>query len=169
MNLSFYRRLAITAILFSCVCLSFLSQAQSVRRQCISSLGGATGNVAISQTGGQAYATSGSSVSGFSVLPGFQQPVSFKLENVLSEELTRLDLKVYPNPAVYSLSIESNEVIEHASIQVLDIQGKVMLSKSVYQLQSYKIDCETWNTGTYFINVSDGKQNKSSLKLIIDK
>lgn len=170
MNFIFYRRLAFVVILFSFACLPSLSQAQSVRRQSISSYGGvASGNGTISQTGGQPYATSGSSANGFTVLPGFQQPVSFAVEHVIQQSLRRLDLKVYPNPAVYSLSIESNEVIEQASIQVVDIQGKVMLSELVSQLQQYKIDCETWKTGSYLITVSDGKQSKSSFKLIIEK
>lgn len=170
MNLVFYRRLAFTAILFSFVCMPFLSQAQSVRRQCISSYGGvASGNIGISQTGGQTYATSGSSVNGFTILPGFQQPLAFKVENIISENLSRLNLTVFPNPAVYSLSIKSSEVIENARIQVMDVQGKIMLSDPVAQLQTYKINCETWVNGTYFITVSDGNQNKSSLKLIIEK
>ncbi len=171
MNLRFYRKPAFTLILVSFVCLPFLNQAQTVRRQCISSYGaGVTSeNVAIYQTGGQAYATSSSSANGFTILPGFQQPLAFKVENVISENLSRLNLKVFPNPAVYSLSIKSSEVIENARIQVMDVQGKVMMSNTVSQLQNYKIDCETWTNGTYFITVSDGNQNKSSLKLIIEK
>lgn len=171
MNLVFYRKLSFGVILASFVCLPFLNQAQSVRRQCISSYGGGVSseNIGIYQTGGQSYSTSSSSANGFTILPGFQQPVSFKIENIISENLSRLNLTVFPNPAVYSLSIKSSEVIENARIQVLDIQGKVMLSNTVSQLQNYKIDCETWVNGTYFINVSDGNQNKSSLKLIIEK
>lgn len=171
MNLVFYRKLSFTVILFSLMCLPLLNQAQSVRRQCISSYGGggSSGNVTIQQTGGQSYATTGGSASGISVLPGFQQPVSYSIKNLITEKLRQLDLKVYPNPAVYALSIQSSEVIEHASIEITDIQGKVMFSQSVSQLQNHKINCENWTVGTYFINVIDDKQNKSSLKLIIGK
>lgn len=153
------------------VWIPFNNQAQSVKRQCISSYGAivTTNNATFEQTVGQSYNTTAFYENKTAILQGFQQPVVFKVENMNSEHIKSLKLNVYPNPADYSVTIQSEELIENSIIRVTDINGKLILSEEATQLLTYNINCDTWENGTYIITVSDINQNKSSIKLIINK
>lgn len=147
------------------------NQAQTVERQCISSYGAvvATSHVALEQTVGQPYSTSVSFLNTTAILPGFQQPVVFRVEAIFSELSKDIDLKVYPNPAACSVKIQSGKAIENAMIQVTDLNGKIILSEQAMQLHIYDINCTAWKSGIYIITVSDKYHNKSSHRLIINK
>lgn len=146
------------------------SNAQSIQRQSIGSAG--TGVIAdgitVTQTVGQPYSTVGYSNDEFSIHPGFQQ--SNQIMNVVLINSTfNLHLNVYPNPAVYSVNIVSDGVINNASLQVIDISGKLIVNEKIAEMRSYQINCETWQNGVYIITLSDEKNNKYSSKLVINK
>lgn len=147
------------------------NQAQSVKRQCVSSYGAtaATGNAVLMQTVGQPYHTTASSGNSTAVLQGFQQPVTFKVETIPPGPFKNLALAVFPNPASYSVTLQSDEQIENAFIEVTDLNGKVIVSEQVKQFQTHGLSCGEWGNGTYLITVSDNNQNISSLKVTINK
>jgi len=148
-----------------------INQAQSVKRQCISSYGTSIepGSVAIRQTVGQPYVTTVSHSEEISVLHGFQQPVSFKTETIYPGPIRGLSLEVYPNPAAEFVTLKSEEIIENSFIRVMDINSKLILSEQLSQLQSFDINCMEWENGIYIITVSDENQNISSIKITINK
>jgi len=170
-KLIFQRKVPLKFCLILMVCLPFIGQAQSVKRQCVSSYGSivTTDNATFSQTVGQPYNTTASYESETAILQGFQQPLVFTVENLNTEDIKSLNLTVYPNPANYSVTIQSEEIIENSIIHVTDLSGKLILSEQVTQLLTYNINCDAWGNGTYIITVSDINENKSSLKLIINK
>ena len=153
------------------VCIPINSQAQSVKRQCVSSYGAtiASNNIICMQTVGQPFNTIASFKNKTPILPGFQQPVVFKVETINSSLLKTLNLNIYPNPASYSVTIQSGKLIENSIICVTDITGKVIMSDSAIQFHTYSINCEAWANGIYIITVSDKNQNISSIKLTINK
>lgn len=170
-NLAFNNKILIKYILLSLVWLPLNNQAQTIKRQCISSYGTSslTEKTVIKQTVGQPYYTTSISFNNISILPGFQQPNVLKFKNKQTEDSKNLDLSIYPNPARYTATIHSEEIIEMSSIRVIDMYGKTILSDNVKQLQSYTINCNTWKNGIYFITVDDSNKRQTTLKLIISK
>jgi len=153
------------------VFIPFHNHAQTLKRQCISSYGVLVtfNSSTILQTVGQPYSTIASNKSKSSIFQGFQQPVVFKVETFNTPSMENLSISAYPNPAAYTVTIKSGGIIENSIINVIDGNGKVILSRNVAQLLSHEINCTSWQNGTYIITVSDKKQNKSSLKLTINK
>ncbi len=164
-------KLILIAFFLSLVGQSFCLQAQSVQRQGISSYGvtGISGSTILMQTVGQPYTTSSSYGDNTALLPGFQQPIVFKAENMDALPLNRVYLNVYPNPANFYVTIQSGEVIENAFIRITDMQGRTILDHHLTQLQDHTINCESWANGIYIMTVSDGSQIMSSQRLIIRK
>lgn len=158
-------------MLLSLLWLPLNNQAQTIKRQCISSYGSSsfTEKTIVKQTVGQPYSTTAISVNSIYVLPGFQQPNLFIIKKQITDDLNNLDIRVFPNPATYSATIYSKEIIEESSIRVIDMYGKTILSDNVKQLQSYTINCNTWKNGIYFITVDDSNKRQTTLKLIIFK
>ena len=168
---TFLRKILLRFCLVLLVFIPINNQAQSIKRQCISSYGAiiTTDNTAFMQTVGQPYNTGASSGNTTAILQGFQQPVVFNVEAINSGPLKNLYLNVFPNPAAYSVTIQSDESIENSLIKVTDLNGKIILSEQVTQLRTYDINCGAWKNGIYIITVSDKDQNISSLKLTINK
>ncbi|MFH2142392.1 MAG: T9SS type A sorting domain-containing protein [Bacteroidota bacterium] len=168
---TFQRKIPLMLGIILLTCLPFVIQAQSVKRQCISSYGSVvlTDNLTIGQTVGQCYNTSGYSEDKTAILQGFQQPNTFSIEDISSQSLRNLNLTVYPNPASYSITIKSEDVIEQSYIHVVDINGKHVLSEKVQNLLLHRIDCESWVNGVYLITIYDSVQNSKTLRLIISK
>ncbi|MBL4652662.1 MAG: T9SS type A sorting domain-containing protein [Flavobacteriales bacterium] len=149
--------------------LSNESEAQTIQRQSIGSLGGSLSDkeVTIQQTVGQPYSTNTYYSEEVGNRPGFQQPSKFKLESSQST-FKDLVLGVYPNPAAYSITIESSEVVSGATLQIVDVNGKQILTKNIDGVNTYNIDCSSWTNGAYFITIN-GQNKKYSSKLIINK
>ena len=148
--------------------LSNAGDAQSLKRQAISSYGssGLTENIVVSQTAGQNFHTALGSI-GVTVSQGFQQPVLFSVKEIEDPVFKNLNILVYPNPASHSVTITSEEKIEQSVILVSDINGKYLLSEKVQNLFSHTIYCGSWANGVYLITISDSKRNMKTLRLII--
>jgi len=170
-KLTLKRKIPLKFYIILLVCIPFANHAQSVKRQCISSYGAIAtyDSTTFEQTVGQPYNTTASYESNTSVLQGFQQPVVFKVENINSVYIKGMDINIYPNPANYSITIQSKDSIENSLIQVMDMNGKLIMSDRITLPQTYNISCDAWENGTYIITISDINLNKSSLKLIINK
>lgn len=143
--------------------------AQTIQRQSIASGGSSmtTNGILIQQTIGQAYATTAYYNNGISYQPGFQQLLNLKVEFVHST--IRLNMKVYPNPAAHAVTIESSEIINKASIQVRDMNGKLIMNEQVDELRKHAIRCDNWPNGFYYITLYDEHKNSFTSKLIITK
>lgn len=147
------------------------TNAQSIKRQSIASYGssGATEGILFHQSIAQPYQTSAVYGGGVAILPGFQQPVSLKVEKLIPGNNLGLSLKVFPNPATIAVTIQSEKLIPSSLINVVDINGKIIWSEEVNDLVSYTLNCVSWKEGVYFLKVFAGDVNVSSSKLIIQK
>ncbi len=159
--------------LFTCLILLFAvseSVAQSVQRQSIASTGTYmySNNILIQQTIGQPYSTTTFYSKEVGFRPGFQQPSNFSLE-LIESTFQNINLRVYPNPAVYTVTIESSKTINDAVLQVVDMNGKLILNEKISEMKTHNINCNTWVNGVYFITLTNSQNNKCSSKLIINK
>ncbi len=144
---------------------------QSIKRQAISSYGGSAiiNGITISHTVGQCFNTNSNSGDGLAVLKGFQQPVTLAIipDEKLEDELPQLSL--YPNPASFSVTIESASVIEELGIRIYDMTGKVLYINKVNEFLNHTISCDKWPNGIYVIQAIDSAGKNKKMKLIITK
>lgn len=156
----------LTVILFFIVS---QGEAQSVKRQTIGSAcsSNTIDGVSVEQTIGQPYFTGAYYDNNLGLRPGFQQLSKIQVESIHST--LKLHLNVYPNPASYSVTIQSSDTIKSGLVQVMDINGKIILEEKVNQVDTYSINCESWQSGSYYMSLYDEQNNKYTAKLIITK
>lgn len=150
------------------------SNAQSIQRQSIGVCGAnmVSEGTLIKQTIGQPYATSTYYSNGIGYRAGFQQPTGAHAKaSIIAQQLSQsfLNVKVFPNPAASSATIESQEIIANALLEVTDNKGRLLIKEIVAELKSHSINCENWPAGLYFISISDEGDKRYSSKLIITK
>lgn len=81
-------------------------------------------------------------------------------------ENTKQLLSVYPNPSKDVVNLEWSTSDEWNSIQITDINGKVIFEESVNS-NSKKLETSNWQRGVYFINLI-GEKKTESQKLILN-
>lgn len=169
LKINFTRAIFLFLLVFS-VSASSLS-AQSVKRQVISSYGSSsvTEKTSVSQTAGQSYNTTASSENETAVLQGFQQPNKFIIEPIENAEEIELELGIFPNPAEYSFTINSDTEIETAYLNIFDANGRLVSGTEIKNFVSYEMQCSDWAPGVYLISVADQNKNSKTLRLIISK
>ncbi len=70
-------------------------------------------------------------------------------------EDTENALVVYPNPVVDVLTVQNVAIDGNAVIEVLDIEGRVIISRNVANVYgNYEIDMSTIESGVYFVKVT---------------
>lgn len=75
-----------------------------------------------------------------------------------TEESTNVsETIIYPNPATSILNIQTS--LQNASLQIADLSGKVVLTKSLSNEQHQSIDISTLSAGIYIINISSEKES----------
>jgi hypothetical protein len=84
--------------------------------------------------------------------------------NVGTDELSNDDIKIFPNPASISFTIEFNNGAYDLSIT--DITGRLMHAKSSNTTSSIQINCKSFHKGIYFIHIKN-LNNSYRKKLII--
>jgi hypothetical protein len=96
---------------------------------------------------------------------GVQQPYEIYSIGV-DEQLSNISLMAYPNPTSGYLTLElldySNEKIEY---QLIDIEGKVILSKLLNDSQT-QVDLNIYSKGIYFIKVIKESKEIRTFKII---
>ncbi len=90
--------------------------------------------------------------------------VTQPLQNVgLTNDGDKLFLKVYPNPVINELNIESSSLIDQ--IEFFDLTGRCLAKYPEIQSQHFKVDCHFLHSGNYLLMIRSG--DKSELKQII--
>lgn len=83
--------------------------------------------------------------------------------NLLDEK----SLKIYPNPAKNEVFIQSTE--ELASIEILDIQGKVVINKTISTSNDLNLNISSLSNGVFFIKVFTINRSSKIEKLVVVK
>jgi hypothetical protein len=82
-----------------------------------------------------------------------------------SPGLTNATATAFPSPASASITLENN--LEADLIKVWDINGRVILSKSIYDNFDVSIDLEGWSEGTYVAVWYKNQLSTNSAKFIV--
>jgi Secretion system C-terminal sorting domain len=116
-----------------------------------------------SYTVGQVVYTTNTGTNG-SVAQGVQQPYEISTTVGINETTINLELSVYPNPTTDFLTLKV-EKAEGLTVQLYDLQGKVITSKTVSST-STNISLEEQPTAIYFLNVTKNNQIVKTFKII---
>ncbi len=85
------------------------------------------------------------------------------LQNILS---TNNNIKVYPNPSANNFSVQIPEEIKAArAIQIFDMQGKLIQTTTINNLENTSIDAHLWPAGVY-VGVITHEDGTIQVKLI---
>lgn len=92
------------------------------------------------------------------------------LQNVLSTEINDASIKCFPNPA-FSIVTISGEFLRSTSgtITLIDIQGKVIVTKAYDKTDAIELDTDVLASGLYFILVNGEDKAVKNIKLIVEK
>jgi len=77
------------------------------------------------------------------------------------------ELNVYPNPASNRVNLSFSETQENGTVELLDLNGKLIISKSLSGLIYLEIDSHNLESGIYLIRVNNEKGHTTK-KLIIE-
>lgn len=72
-----------------------------------------------------------------------------------------LEFNAYPNPVNYVLTVTCDESIEE--IVIYDIQGRLLLSKKVYNSNELNIDVSTFESGLFLLQVNSASRTNTQL------
>ena len=115
----------------------------------------------VSWTIGELSTESYSTTSNY-ITQGFQQPKLSIASLVPSIDL-HSQIAVYPNPVSSDLTVNfKNPGFEKANIEIIDVQGKKLLSEKVNNAMNMKTNYsfENYPAGIYLLNISDESGSK---------
>lgn len=78
-----------------------------------------------------------------------------------------LSFKVYPNPANDFLYVSASNLMNDASITIVDILGKAILSETVSPNKTLLLNTSSFKKGIYFLILNDG-MNSVSKKVVVE-
>jgi hypothetical protein len=83
----------------------------------------------------------------------YQQPFpgyTIEIGHAENIEQTISPIKVYPNPAGTVLNIDG--ITNSNNVQIMNIEGKVLISKEIQDKSTLKLDISSLNRGVYFVS-----------------
>ena len=92
---------------------------------------------------------------------------SFKINTSTNENISELDVSLYPNPSRDYISLDFIESFS-GSYSIYDINGRLMLSAQIHNKTRLMIDISCLNTSTYYINLipADSSQTGKTLSFV---
>ena len=146
------------------ICLSYLSFSQQASPEIISSAGEhfENGELSLSWTLGE---TTISTLEGDIILSqGFHQDF-FIITAIEEQKFENTSIRIFPNPTPDYLNIEwkaNSESSEKMTIQLIDMQGKVLVEKTANTLsESLKLDLRSYKKSQYILQIKEGKAVKT--------
>jgi hypothetical protein len=148
------------ALIGLCLALAFPSFSQKIKpqRSTLGSAGssGTNGKVYILQSIGQPSAIGSFNSRNKVIRQGFVQPLEAGRKIAPNKEL---QIEIYPNPVEAGITLRILENIdEPPTVQFIDINGRVVLKKSLNIIQESSFDMTSFRAGIYFIEVKAGNK-----------
>ena len=96
---------------------------------------------------------------------GFQQPI-LKIQEMHKAHLTSFDATIFPNPSdgILNISVKNSE--EYYDLEVLDVTGR-LLQLSDKNIESSELDLSAYDSGIYFIRITNVEKSRNSLYKIV--
>jgi hypothetical protein len=70
------------------------------------------------------------------------------------QELTKSEIKIYPNPINDNITIELTSISKDTEIEIVTAEGKVVYQNSVINSKKLIIDSSTWSKGVYLVKIT---------------
>ena len=155
-----------TSIGFILIVSKSFSQQVRVGRQSINALGSSTvsNGIRISHTVGQASSTSLSKSGNILIRQGFQQAnLQYEVEK------TDFDVQLYPNPndGDFNVSIAGILTEDPISYQILDMNGKIILSSKKADAMTFSVSTIGIESGMYYLVLNTNSGKNASIKFSI--
>jgi hypothetical protein len=88
---------------------------------------------------------------------------------LLAEQLVTKELKIFPSPANSQLTLQTNELLANSTVQVFDINGKIVLRKFAGEKQVMaQLDVSKLANGTYIIQIKNNKETYTN-KFVVER
>lgn len=75
-------------------------------------------------------------------------------------------ISIYPNPVKEKLILKSASKAENLNLKILNIEGKLLITKNLEFEKEISIDVSQLSKGIYFLNIEDKEGNKTIKKFI---
>jgi len=84
------------------------------------------------------------------------------------DEIGKENVSVYPNPSSGAFDISFDDVVEEASVLIIDAQGKIAYTSPVQTTPRINVNAENLSSGIYFLSVRKNGIEFLSKKIIIE-
>jgi hypothetical protein len=84
-----------------------------------------------------------------------------------SENFSKNQFKLYPNPSKGTLTIDFDQSIEIKSLQIYSAVGQKVFEANAIVEPNTTINLSSFKPGIYFVNIVDGKSNNISTKISV--
>lgn len=118
---------------------------------------------------GNGWTTFGEDINGELYIAGIDSGTIYKImSNPLNvEENTLLEVSLYPNPATHQITLKApNSTVIFQSIDIYDLQGKLVSSNSNFDTQLIHISTKKLTSGLYFVEIITTEGKRVVKKLI---
>lgn len=88
------------------------------------------------------------------------------VSNVNVDKLSSLGFNVYPMPVVSKLNIDNNHKVYVESLQIFDLNGRLVLNRELETDGNIKIDLSELNAGTYIVNISANGKSIATTRIV---
>ena len=97
------------------------------------------------------------------------QSNSLEYEEVtgLENELTNLNLSIYPNPFKEATTVDFGRVVKKVELRIFDVLGKLLNEYALKDIDKFMLEREGKVNGVYFMEIEVEEQEKVIFKLII--
>jgi hypothetical protein len=164
-KLSYFRKVKNKKVILSLLLLvlGLTAQAQQATTASGGDANGSGGSAAYSV--GQIVYTTNTGTTG-SVAQGVQQPYEIYVELGIENSSIALELSAYPNPTIHSLTLNvGNTFSENLHFELCDLNGKIIERRKINS-STETINMESLATATYFLKVSNAKNQIKIFKII---
>jgi hypothetical protein len=111
--------------------------------------------------------TARSNANGSTKENGMEQLLKINEKENLDKQ--HISYRIYPNPAVNEIYINSNKEKELVAIVITDVSGKILLNKNLL-VNNYKTNLKIdLLNGIYFVNLINEIGERTTKKLVINK
>ena len=83
-------------------------------------------------------------------------------------ELSKNTFQLFPNPFTESTTIQFNETPANATLDIIDLSGKLLRSENISGKKQVVIERKQMSSGTYFLRITEKDKSPSFAKLIIN-
>jgi hypothetical protein len=90
------------------------------------------------------------------ITQGFHQ-TKLTVEIIHIEEETTIQMSLYPNPTINSITLNIGSLDENLTFSLIDLNGKQLLNREIHS-NTVKVDFSKYAVGSYLLHVSNNKK-----------